>query len=115
MVFQASRERVDGKRVARPKGKKEKRDPAEGANARPTPEIVAEIQKALNSALVHRSPSTNTAVKVGYSTWTAAQLAENVNTVAAQLVDRFVPQKWGKCAELVHQDERKRGTAHLAD
>ena len=94
VVFQAAREKVDGKRVARPKGKKEKRDATENVNCRPTPEIVAEINKAIGSALVHRTPSTNTAVKVGYSTWTAQQLAENINTVAAQLVDRFVPQKW---------------------
>ncbi|KAH8880308.1 ribosomal protein L1 [Thozetella sp. PMI_491] len=92
VVFQAARERVDGKRVPRPKGKKEEH--AEKVKCRPTAEIAAEINKAINSALVHLSPSTNTAIKVGYSTWTASQLAENVSTVAAQLVEKFVPQKW---------------------
>ncbi len=94
VVFQSARERLDGKRVPRPKGKKEKRDPTENVNCRPTPEIVGEINKAISSALVHLSSTTNTAVKVGYSTWTAEQLADNVNAVAAQLVERFVPQKW---------------------
>jgi ribosome biogenesis protein UTP30 len=94
VVFQAARERVDGKRVARPKTKKDKRDPLENVNARPTSEIVTEIQKAIGAALVHLSPSTNTAVKVGYAGWPAEQLAANVETVAAALVERFVPQKW---------------------
>lgn len=94
VVLQAARERVDGKRVARPRAKKEKRDPLEDVNARPTPEIVSEIQKAISSALVHLSPSTNTAVKVGYAGWPAEQLAANVEAVATALVDRFVPQKW---------------------
>jgi ribosome biogenesis protein UTP30 len=100
VVLMASRERVDGKRVARPRGKKEKRDPAENVNARPTPEIVAEIQKAIGAALVHLSPSTNTAVKVGYAGWPAEQLAANIETVAAALVDRFVPQKWDNVRSL---------------
>jgi ribosome biogenesis protein UTP30 len=94
VVLMASRERVDGKRVARPRGKKEKRDPAENINARPTPEIVTEIKKAIGAALVHLSPSTNTAVKVGYASWPVEHLAANIQTVAAALVDRFVPQKW---------------------
>lgn len=94
VVLMAARERADGKRVARPKGKKEKRDPLENVNARPTAEIAAEIQKAIGAALVHLSPSTNTAVKVGYAGWPAEQLAANVEAVAAALVERFVPQKW---------------------
>ncbi|KAB5545840.1 ribosomal protein L1p/L10e family-domain-containing protein [Coniochaeta sp. 2T2.1] len=100
VVLMASRERVDGKRVARPKGKKEKRDPAENVNARPLTEIVTEIQKAISSALVHLSPSTNTAVKVGYACWSAEQLAANIETVAAALVERFVPQKWDNVRSL---------------
>jgi len=98
VVLMAARERVDGKRVARPKGSK--RDPAENVNARPLPEIVAEIQKAMSSALVHLSPSTNTAVKVGYAGWPAEHLAANIEAVAAALVDRFVPQKWDNVRSL---------------
>lgn len=94
VVFQAAKERVDGKRIAQPKGKKEKRDPIENVNAKPVSQIVTEIQKALSSALVHLSPSTNTAVKVGYAGWTPEQIAANVEVVAAALVDRWVPQKW---------------------
>ncbi|KAL2019870.1 hypothetical protein VTK56DRAFT_9132 [Thermocarpiscus australiensis] len=94
VVLMAQREKADGKRVARAKGKKEKRDPAENANARPVAEIVAEIRRALGAALVHLSPSTNTAVKVGYASWEPEKLAENINTVVRELVERFVPQKW---------------------
>jgi ribosome biogenesis protein UTP30 len=101
VVLMAQREKVDGKRVAAaaaaPKGagaRKPKRDPAESVNARPIPEIVAEVQKAIGAALVHLSPSTNTAVKVGYAGWEPEKIAANVGTVARELVDRFVPQKW---------------------
>lgn len=94
VVLMAQREKVDGKRVPRPKGKKEKRDPAENVNARPVPEIVAEVQRAIGAALVHLSPSTNTAVKVGYADWEPEKLAANIDKVVRELVERFVPQKW---------------------
>ncbi|KAK3943392.1 ribosomal protein L1p/L10e family-domain-containing protein [Diplogelasinospora grovesii] len=95
VVLMVQRERVDGKRVAVPKGiKKLKRDPTENFNARPLPEIVKEIRKAAGAALVHLSPSTNTAVKVGYASWPAEHIAANVEKVVKDLVERFVPQKW---------------------
>jgi len=51
-------------------------------------------KKALDSALVALSPSTNTAVKIGYATWDAAHLAANAEAVAKTLVEKYVPQKW---------------------
>ncbi|KAK3294216.1 ribosomal protein L1p/L10e family-domain-containing protein [Chaetomium fimeti] len=94
VVLMAPREKVDGKRVAAPKGKKPKRDPTENINARPIPEIVNEVQKAIGAAHVHLSPSTNTAIKVGYANWEPEKIAANVDTAARELVERFVPQKW---------------------
>jgi len=94
VVLMARREKVDGKRPPRPKGKKKKRDPVENANARPVPEIAAEIRRAIGAALVHLSPSTNTAVKVGYASWKAQDLAENIEKVVTDLVERFVPKQW---------------------
>ncbi|EJT70123.1 hypothetical protein GGTG_12296 [Gaeumannomyces tritici R3-111a-1] len=72
-------------------GKKEKGDEA---NARPAAEIAAEVQAATGAALVHLSPSTSTAVKVGFGGWTADQLAENAAAVARALVERHIPRKW---------------------
>ncbi|KAK3687836.1 ribosomal protein L1p/L10e family-domain-containing protein [Podospora appendiculata] len=94
IVLMQQREKVDGKRIAAPKGKKAKRDPTENINARPIPEIAAEIQKAIGSALVSLSPTTNTAIKCGYASWEAEKLAENVDKLVSELVERFVPQKW---------------------
>ncbi|KAK3324519.1 ribosomal protein L1p/L10e family-domain-containing protein [Cercophora scortea] len=94
VVLMQQREKVDGKRIAAPKGKKAKRDPTENVNARPIPEIAAEIQKAIGSALVSLSPTTNTAIKCGYASWEAEKLAENVDKLVSELVERFVPQKW---------------------
>lgn len=94
VILMAQKGKVDGKRIATPKGKKTKRDPVENPNARPVPEIINELRKAIGAALVHLSPSTNTAVKVGYAGWKAEDLAANVEKVAGELVDRFVSQKW---------------------
>lgn len=84
-------------RAAPPKkdasGKKPRR--AEGqANAATPAQVAREVEKALGSALVSLSPTTNTAVRVGYAGWTAEQIAENVEAVVAALVEKWVPQKW---------------------
>ena len=75
--------------------KKKSKGKTEGEVHAATPQqIASEVEKAVGSALVNLSPSTNTAVKVGYSGWTAEQIANNVNAVADTLVERWVPQKW---------------------
>jgi ribosome biogenesis protein UTP30 len=88
VVLQAKAPKVDGKR-----GKREK--PSEGAvNAAPAGKIAKEIQKAVNSALVSLAPTTNTAVRIGWASFTAEQIADNVDAVATALVEKWVPQKW---------------------
>jgi len=57
-------------------------------------ELAAEINKALNSALVHLAPSTTTAVKVGTASQKPAQLQANVEAVVNGLIEKFVPQQW---------------------
>ncbi|KAK2040815.1 ribosomal protein L1 [Colletotrichum somersetense] len=80
---------ADGKR-AKPQEKK-----APGAiNAGTPQEIAAEIEKAIGAALVSLTPSTNTAVRIGYAGFTAEQLAENAAAVVEALVEKWVPQKW---------------------
>ncbi|KAG0649319.1 ribosome biogenesis [Hyphodiscus hymeniophilus] len=82
----------DGKTIKPDKSKKGEK--SQGGNPGTAKEIAAEIEKALQSALVHLSPSTNTSVKVGYSSWDAQKLTENVEAVANGLIERFVPKKW---------------------
>jgi ribosome biogenesis protein UTP30 len=80
--------RTDGKKIARAKSTQTECNPG-------TPkDIAAEIEKAIQSAVIHLSPSTNTAVKVGYSSWDEKKLAENVEAVANGLIEKFVPKKW---------------------
>lgn len=76
-----------------PEGKKAKR-PEGQINAATPAQIAREIEKALGSALVSLSPTTNTAVRIGYAGWTPEQIAANVEAVVAGLVEKFVPQKW---------------------
>lgn len=56
--------------------------------------VAAEIEKAVQCALIHFSPSTHTAVKIGYANWSAEKLAENVEVVSNGLIEKFVPKKW---------------------
>lgn len=88
VVFSAKRPKVDGKRAKRDKSKDD------DVNAGTAADIAKEIEKALSSALVSLSPTTNTAVRIGYSNWTAEQIADNVDAVVTGLVGKWVPQKW---------------------
>lgn len=84
-----------GAKKVSPKEKKQQK--AEGnasVNAASAAKIAKEVQKAIGSALVSLSPSTNTAIRVGYANWTADQIADNVDAVASALVEKWVPSKW---------------------
>jgi ribosome biogenesis protein UTP30 len=85
--LQAKAPKVDGKR--------QKRVKAEGTvNAGTPAEIAKEVQKAINSAFVSLNPSTNTSIRIGYSGWTAEQIAENVDAVVTGMIEKWIPQKW---------------------
>lgn len=87
VILSAKAPKVDGKRTKQPK--------AEGTINAGTPASIAkEVEKAISSALVSLAPTTNTAIRVGASGWTPEQIADNVNAVAAALVEKWVPQKW---------------------
>jgi ribosome biogenesis protein UTP30 len=76
-------------------GKKAKRPKVEGAvNAASAAQIAKEIEKALASALVSLAPTTNTAIKIGWSDWTPEQIAANVDAVVTALVGKWVADKW---------------------
>ncbi|KAI1013922.1 hypothetical protein LB504_008824 [Fusarium proliferatum] len=85
--LQAKAPKVDGKR--------QKRVKSEGTvNAGTPAEIAKEVQKAINSAFVSLNPSTNTSIRIGYSGWTAEQIAENVDAVVTGMIEKWIPQKW---------------------
>ncbi|KAH7031379.1 ribosomal protein L1p/L10e family-domain-containing protein [Microdochium trichocladiopsis] len=89
VTIHATRPSENGKRA--PKQAKSDENPG---NACTAPQLAAEISKALSSALVNLSPTTNTAVRVGLGSFTAEQVAANVDAVAGALVSKFVPGKW---------------------
>ncbi|KAF5017815.1 hypothetical protein F66182_10229 [Fusarium sp. NRRL 66182] len=85
--LQAKAPKVDGKR--------QKRVKTEGTvNAGTPAQIAKEVQKAIDSALVNLSPTTNTSIRIGYSGWAPEQIADNVDAVVTGLVEKWVPQKW---------------------
>lgn len=57
-------------------------------------EIARDIEAALNAALVHLSPSTSTAIKIGFASWTPEKLGQNIEALVPALVERCVPKKW---------------------
>ncbi|GKT45307.1 putative ribosylation factor GTPase-activating protein cnt6 [Colletotrichum spaethianum] len=63
-------------------------------NAGTPQEIAAEIEKAIGAALVSLTPSTNTAIRIGYAGFSADQIADNVTAVVKTLIEKWVPQKW---------------------
>ena len=63
-------------------------------NACTPAQLAAEIERAVGAALVHLSPSAQTALRVAYAGWTAEQVAANVEAAASTLVEKFVPGKW---------------------
>ncbi|KAF4123085.1 ribosome biogenesis protein UTP30 [Geosmithia morbida] len=80
--------------AAEKKAKKAAAQRSDEERAAKPAQIAHEIEKALSSALVSLSPTTNTAVRVGYAGWAPEKVADNVDAVAAALVDKWVPQKW---------------------
>ncbi|KAM0514551.1 hypothetical protein ACHAPE_006847 [Trichoderma viride] len=87
VVLKPKARKVDGKRTKPQKKEGE-------VNAATSAEIAKEIEKALGSAFVSLSPTTNTAVRVGFSDWTPEQIAANVEAVATAMVEKWVPQQW---------------------
>ncbi|PYH48794.1 uncharacterized protein BP01DRAFT_371036 [Aspergillus saccharolyticus JOP 1030-1] len=86
-------EKVDGKKVK--KDVKAKSNSKEEGSAFASPAVVAkEIEKALNCAPVQLAPATTAAIRVGSSSFTAEQLAENVDAVVKGLTEKFVTKGW---------------------
>ncbi|OHE97294.1 hypothetical protein CORC01_07349 [Colletotrichum orchidophilum] len=63
-------------------------------NAGTPQDIAAEVEKAIGSALVSLTPSTNTAIRIGYAGFKPKQVAENVTAVVNALIEKWVPEKW---------------------
>ena len=53
-----------------------------------------EIERALDSALIHLSPAATTSVRVGLSTFAPAQVAENVSVVVNGMVEKHITHGW---------------------
>ncbi|KAJ0306638.1 hypothetical protein COL5a_006003 [Colletotrichum fioriniae] len=63
-------------------------------NAGTPQDIAAEIEKAVGAALVSLTPSTNTAIRIGYAGFKPQQVADNVTAVVDALITKWVPEKW---------------------
>lgn len=89
----AEQTKVDGKRAKAEKGKKKSDEDKMAAVA--SPAIVSkEINRALSAVPIHLKPGTSVAVRVGLTSFTAEQLVENINVVAAEIIEKHVVKGW---------------------
>ena len=80
----------DGKKIAKAKGG----DSKTGGEPATAQAIAKEIERAVQSALVHISPSVSTAVRIGYANMKPEELAANVEAVVNEMIEKLVPKKW---------------------
>ncbi|KAI1175390.1 ribosomal protein L1p/L10e family-domain-containing protein [Nemania sp. FL0916] len=77
-------------RIPKSAGKRVK--PAKGeVNSCTAVQLSGEIQRAIAAALVNLSPSTNHAVKIGYASWKAEELAANADKIVSVMVNKLIP------------------------
>lgn len=60
----------------------------------PPLQIAKEIERTLSCTLVYLSPAVTTAIRVGLSSFTPTQVAENVDAVVQGMVNKFIPKGW---------------------
>ena len=66
----------------------------DGKGAANAPTFARELERALNSAIVHLSTSNTTAVKVATAAMTPAQCAANIQTIIEGITSRLLPGGW---------------------
>ncbi|KAJ2986172.1 hypothetical protein NUW58_g5153 [Xylaria curta] len=77
-------------RIPKSAGKRVK--PTKGdVNSCTAVQLAGEIERAVAAALVNLSPSTNHAVKIGYASWKAEDLAANADKVVSVMVNKLIP------------------------
>ncbi|TGJ81210.1 hypothetical protein E0Z10_g7572 [Xylaria hypoxylon] len=77
-------------RIPKSAGKRVK--PAKGdVNSCTAVQLAGEIKRAVAAALVNLTPSTNHAVKIGYASWKAEDLAANADKVVSVMVNKLIP------------------------
>ncbi|KAJ8107703.1 hypothetical protein ONZ43_g6649 [Nemania bipapillata] len=77
-------------RIPKSAGKRAK--PTKGeVNSCTAIQLSGEIKRAVAAALVHLSPSTNHAVKIGYASWKPEELAANAERVVSVMVNKLIP------------------------
>jgi ribosome biogenesis protein UTP30 len=89
----SEQDKVDGKRVKKPKDTKKSAEAKLAAVA--TPAVVArEIARSLNAIPVTLKPGVNLAVRAGLGSFTAEQLVDNVTALVAGIIDKHVVKGW---------------------
>lgn len=94
VALQPSKTRDEKKKNAALPSTKPRKDDADLTSIISPPKFAQEIERTLKMTMVHLTPSATTAVRVGLSSLTPEQLAENIQAVTEAMVERFIPKKW---------------------
>lgn len=90
LSMQGAVQKVDGKKV-----KKSDDVAAAGGKSNIQPQaLAAQIERSIACAVVALSPSTTTSIRVGYASWSAQHISENIAAVVSALVEKTIPQKF---------------------
>lgn len=85
----------NGKRIkAPPISVRKKTSKAEGLGAASPDKIAQEIQKALDSVLLHLAPGVSTAVKVADASFSPETCTRNIESVLKTMTEKLIPQGW---------------------
>jgi ribosome biogenesis protein UTP30 len=57
-------------------------------------DVGTDIQKALDSTLVHLAPAATTAIRVAWAGWPAEFVSENIEAVVESIVTKLIPKGW---------------------
>lgn len=91
--LQATRSKEEKQKPALPSTKSPRSD--EDPKSIVSPQAAAkEIEQALSMTTVYLSPSVTTSIRVGLSSHTSEQLADNIEAVVLDVADKYVPRKW---------------------
>ena len=91
--LEATKQKTEKANAALPSTKK-KKEKTDVKSVVPPANAAKEIEKALSTTQVYLHPSVTTSIRVGLSSHTSQQLAENINAVVGAMTESHIPRQW---------------------
>ena len=89
----APKDKTDKKNAALPSTKTKKG--LDDTKSMTSPQAAAkEIERTLSMTQINLSPSVNTSIRIGLSSQTPEQIADNIEAVVSEMTEKYVPRQW---------------------